>query len=69
MTNWKHWLKGLISAFIGAAANSITVVIVDPVSFNPLTQTKKVLMVAVVSGAIAAAFYLKKSPLPDNGGA
>ncbi len=66
MGNWKHWLKGLISAFIGAAANSVTVVIVDPVNFNPLTQTNKVLTVAVVSGVIAAALYLKQSPLPNG---
>ena len=66
MQDWKRWVKGLISAFIGAAANSVTVVIVDPVNFNPLTETKKVLTVALVSGAIAAAFYLKQSPVPDS---
>ncbi len=66
MNDWKKWAKGLASAFIGAAANSITVVIVDPVNFNPVTQTKKVLIVALVSGALAVALYLKQSPLPPD---
>ena len=65
MSKWMKWVKGLVAAFIGAAANSITVIIVDPVNFNPLTETQKVLTVALVSGGIAAALYLKQSPLPD----
>jgi len=69
MGNWKLWLKGLISAAIGAAANSITVMIVDPQAFNLTQNAGKVGMVALVSAVVAIAMYLKVSPLPNNGGA
>jgi hypothetical protein len=65
--NWKLWLKGLGSAVIGAFANSITVMIVDPQNFNLQTGLNKVLSVAIVSAIIAAAMYLKQSPLPNGG--
>jgi hypothetical protein len=65
--NWRPWLKGLLSAIIGAVANTITVMIVDPVSFNLETESGKVLSVAIVSAIVAAAMYLKASPLPGNG--
>ncbi len=66
MKNWKNWLRGLISAVIGGAANSITVMIVDPQSFNMEDGLGKVGSVALISAVIAAAMYLKKSPLPEN---
>lgn len=62
---WNNWLKGLISAVIGGAANSITVMIVDPQSFNLAEGSSKLLSVAGVSAIVAAAMYLKKSPLPE----
>ncbi len=65
--NWKHWLKGLVSAAIGAAANGITVMIVDPQAFNLAEGAGKVGMVALVSAIVAIAMYLKQSPLPANG--
>jgi vacuolar-type H+-ATPase subunit I/STV1 len=64
--NWKLWLKGLISAVIGAAANSITIMIVDPVNFNLAQNASKVGWVAIVSAIVAAAMYLKASPLPNG---
>jgi len=65
--DWKVWLKGLVSAAIGAAANSITVMIVDPVNFNLAQNASKVGWVALVSAIIAIAMYLKTSPLPNGG--
>ena len=65
--NWKLWLKGLISAIIGAVANSITVMIVDPQAFNLTNNVGKLGMVAIVSAIVAAALYLKQSPLPNGG--
>ena len=67
MKDWKAWLKGFASAVIGAAANSVTVVIVDPMTFNLQEGIGKVGMVAAVSAFIAAAMYLKSSPLPGGG--
>jgi len=61
---WNKWTKGLISAIIGGAANSITVMIVDPIGFNMQEGAGKLGMVALVSAIVAAAMYLKQSPLP-----
>ena len=66
--NWEKWLKGLISAVIGGAANSITVMIVDPIAFNLQEGISKVGTVALVSAIVAAAMYLKRSPLPPSSG-
>lgn len=60
------WLKGLLSAIIGGAANSVTVMIVDPMAFNLETGLKKVGTVALVSGILSAAMYLKQSPMPGE---
>jgi len=65
--DWKLWLKGLISAVIGAGANSVTLMIVDPTNFNLTTGLGKVGTVALVSAFVAAAMYLKASPLPNGG--
>ncbi len=63
----KIWLKGLLSAIIGAAANSIVLMIADPLTFNLTTGLGKVGTVALVSAIVAAALYLKQSPLPNGG--
>ena len=64
--DWNRWLKGLISAVIGGAANSITVMVVDPIAFNLQEGAGKLGMVALVSAIVAAAMYLKQSPLPTE---
>ena len=64
--DWNKWLKGLISAVIGGAANSITVMIVDPIAFNLDEGATKLGTVALVSAIVAAAMYLKQSPLPSE---
>ena len=62
---WKLWLKGLISAVVGGAANAVTAVAVDPVSFNFGDGLTKLGTMAGVGALFAGAMYLKKSPLPD----
>lgn len=64
MNDWKTWLYSLVAAFIQAAATSITVVVVDPIAFNFGEQWQKTAAVALVSGLMGAALYLKDSPLP-----
>jgi Na+/H+ antiporter NhaD/arsenite permease-like protein len=49
------WLYGLISAAISAAANTITVMIVAPETFNVNEGLSKVLTVAGVSALVGAA--------------
>jgi len=59
------WLKGLIAAVIGGAANALTMVIVDPLNFNLNEGVGNLLTVAATSAIVAAAMYLKQSPLPN----
>jgi hypothetical protein len=65
--DWKTWIKGLVSAAIGAAANGITVVIVDPTNFNLNEGLGKLGSVMFVSAIVAIGMYLKASPLPGTG--
>ena len=64
--DWTHWLKGLISAVIGAAANSVTVIVASPETFNLQEGLPKLVTVAAVSGLVAGAMYLKQSPIPGD---
>ena len=66
MGTWKQWLNGVVGGFIGAAANCITVLIVDPEKFSPtVTGGWKNLGVSIlVSGIVGAALYLKQHPTP-----
>lgn len=57
------WIKGLFSALISGISSAIVLMIVNPSEFN-LQDTKKILIVAVVSGIVSMANYLKQSPLP-----
>jgi hypothetical protein len=66
ITDWRTWLRGLGAAVIGGAANAITLLIVDPVEFNLTTGIDRVWKVAVTSAILAAAFYLKQSPIPPT---
>lgn len=62
----RHWLHGLIGAIIGGGANAITVIVLDPLQFNLQAGWKNLLMATIVSGIVAAALYLKSSPLPPE---
>lgn len=64
MTDWRVWLKGLASAVIGGASTAVTLVIVDPMTFNLETGLSKLGTVVVVNAIVSAALYLKASPLP-----
>lgn len=58
------WARGLIGAFIQGGATTITVMLVDPQTFNIETGLAKVGLVALVSGGLGAALFLSKHPLP-----
>jgi hypothetical protein len=58
-------VKGLIAAVIGGVANSVTLMIADPLNFNLGEGINKLLTVAATSAIIAAAAYLAKSPIPE----
>lgn len=63
--NFTTWIKGLVGAGIGGAANTVTVMIVDPVNFNFETGLPKLAAVAAVGAILSAAMYLKQSPIPE----
>jgi hypothetical protein len=60
------WLRGLVAAIIGGAANAVTTVIVAPETFNFQTGKSKLLAVATASAIVNAAMYLKQSPVPPE---
>lgn len=62
----EDWLSSIAAAFIGGAASAITTTVVAPETFNFGDGLAKLLKVALISGILNAAFYLKKSPLPDR---
>ena len=66
MTNVKKWLCGVLSAAIGAAANTVSLMIIDPANFNIYGGLNQVFTVAGVSAILAVSMYLKQSPLPPS---
>lgn len=67
MTNKQKWIRGLLGAAINSAASSVTVVIVDPIAFDPIHGgAMKLLSVFLVSAVAGAALFLKQHPLPDE---
>jgi hypothetical protein len=60
------WFRGLLSVVISSAAGGVTVVIVDPSTFNLQAGLGKLAQVCGVLALIHAALYLQKSPLPGG---
>ena len=72
----KHWLHGLISAFIGggaaAVSASVSASLIAPETFNFHGGIWHLLEIILgtfgVNGILTACAYLKQSPLPDESG-
>lgn len=62
----KIWIEGLLAALIGGAANAVTVIVVDPLNFNLGEGLPKLLQVVAVGAIVAAAAFLKQSPIPQT---
>lgn len=68
MGTWKAWVHSLIAAAISAAASGITLVIVDPASFNFSNGGLQHLgAICGIQALIAVGAFLKQSPLPGSG--
>lgn len=69
MGTWKQWLQGLIGAVIAAAANCVTVLIVDPAKFSPSADGGwgNLGLCVGVSAVVGAALFLKQNPTPWDG--
>lgn len=61
--NWRIWLKALASALISGGATGLAGAVTIPGA-----TLKSVLFAAFVAGVAGAAMYLKKSPMPEEGG-
>lgn len=67
MGTWKTWVHSLVAAAVSAAASGVTLVIVDPASFNfSGGGLKHLAAVCGVQALIAVAAFLKQSPLPGD---
>lgn len=61
----RKWGIGLLGAALNGAASAVTVVIVDPLDFDPFNGgLRKLAIVAGTMGAIGAALYIKQHELP-----
>ena len=67
MTNATVWIKGLIAASIGGVANTVGLMIVDPLTFNLQEGFYPLLKAGATAAIISAALYLKQSPIPSEG--
>lgn len=61
----KHWLKGLVAAVISGAATVVTNISAGQILGQQLSW-KFIGTSAGIAGLIAAANYLKQSPIPDS---
>lgn len=61
---WRTWLRGLIGAIIGGGANAITVMVVEPKSFNLEAGWPALWHFTLISALVSAALFLKQSPVP-----
>ena len=64
-TNILRWIKGIISAAIGGAANSVSAIAIAPETFNFNEGLNKLGLMAGIGAIVAVANYLKQSPLPN----
>lgn len=69
MGSLRTWINGVIGGFIGAAANSITLLIIDPLKFSPASAGGwgPLGLSVLISGSVGAALYLKNHPTPWDG--
>jgi hypothetical protein len=61
---FRLWLRGLLAAFVGAAATALSAWVIDPQDFNLETGLIRLGKIALVSGLMGAVLYLKKHPDP-----
>lgn len=63
-----QWAHGALAAVIGAAANGIIVVVVNPGTFDIFSKPgwKNIATTCGASALVALAAFLKQSPLPDT---
>lgn len=66
ITNWRTWVRGVVGAVIGGAANAVTLMVVKPEDFNFAAGFGNLGHFALISGIVSAALYLKQHPVPED---
>ena len=68
INDWMIWLKGLLSAFIGGGVTVLSSIVVETSRHGQFTSEdlKDIAYTAGVNAIVAAALYLKSSPLPAD---
>jgi hypothetical protein len=62
----KKWFMSLLAAFIGGGANTITLMVIDPLKFNLQDGWHNLVTGFVIGGILSVSFYLKQSPVPPD---
>lgn len=62
----KIWIRGLIGAAIGGAANSVTLMVIKPEDFNFTTGWTDLWHFAAISAVVSACLWLKTHPIPEE---
>jgi hypothetical protein len=65
-SNFKKWLRGLISVAITSAAGGVALVVVDPSTFNVRAGLGKLSEVCGALALVHVAGYLQRTPLWDD---
>jgi hypothetical protein len=60
------WVKGLVAAAVGGAANSIVNIGIAPETFNFQDGLGRLAAAAGASAILSMALYLKQSPVPSE---
>ena len=64
--NRRAWVRGLVAAIVGGAANAVTNLVVAPETFNIHEGLGKLGASALISALVGAALYLKEHPIWDD---
>lgn len=56
------WIKGLVGALLAGAGNAVSMMVVDPVSFNLQEGWERLGTAALIGAILGGAAYMKKSP-------
>lgn len=60
---FKTWVRSILSVAISSAANGVTLVVVDPSTFNLSKGLPKLAQVCSVLALVHIALFLQKSPI------
>lgn len=66
VTQWRWWIRGLVSAAVSGGANAVTIMIIKPQDFNFESGLTDLWHFTLVSALVATAIWLKANPVPPR---